>query len=202
MKILLATPSLDHKVHAKYLETVLIITRILEQNEIQWELSFELGNSDISLARNCLVTRFLASEADYILFIDSDIHVTAEHLKDFLLSTSLVIGGAYRKKEKEIHYTMKNLEKTEKPFIFNVSAIGTGFLKINKSIFSWLEVKEEVAEFTYRGIKMKKFFYSDVIDGVFYGEDYLFCYRVRQLGVDIRVDTKLTLKHFGDFCYE
>ena len=71
--VLIATPTLDGGLDARYVSALLRSTDALRAQKIRYEINFELGNSLIADARNQLASRFLRSQCTDIVFIDSDV---------------------------------------------------------------------------------------------------------------------------------
>jgi len=91
-KIYVSTPSLDGNMSWGYVKTVLDIQRTC----IKWGMKFGWrvvwGNSILPLARNKIVSQFMASGYDYLVMLDGDIEVDAKDVIGAVVSGKQFIG--------------------------------------------------------------------------------------------------------------
>ncbi len=99
-----------------------------------------VGSGDgVGRTRNVLTAQFLKSDCTHLLFMDSDLIFTVEHVKELLLANQPVVGGFYPKKQEG------RLEWVVNPLIPSppmrgdalqpLKYIGTGFLCIKREVF-------------------------------------------------------------------
>jgi hypothetical protein len=77
--------------------------------------------------------------------------------------------------------------------------IGTAFLKMSKRAVDSIYLASEI--FTHHGKECRNVFECSIIDGDFYSEDILLCKKLKRLGFDIWIDTKMTCGHIGNKNY-
>jgi len=171
------------------------------------------GDSLITRARNDIAHAFLTkTKADYLLFIDSDLEFTPDHLKSLLdhRREDAVICGQYCIKSPDLRFVCNPLpgEKKNAAGLLKVRESGTGCMLIPRAVLEKFKEAFPALEFTCEASKEKKFSFFDV--GVvkdtptrsrYYSEDYLFCRRVRQIGFPILVDTNCIWLHHGWAAY-
>jgi GT2 family glycosyltransferase len=156
-------------------------------------------------ARNIVVRDFLAdTRLDYLLFIDSDVMFTVEHINNihaFMAAQSgpCVASGAYRTERNGAYVvagnrvpngqiilmTLEEFQAITEPD--EVDGVGAGFLMIPRVLLE--EMREQ---FGYPCP-----WFDEPIDehGVHLGEDYGFCDRVTKLGYPIYLLPDIRLTH-------
>jgi len=72
-KLWVSTPTLDGRVSIEYMRSYDNLKAALFQQKVNTNVDFLSGNSILPQARNYLVDRFMRSDADWILMVDSDI---------------------------------------------------------------------------------------------------------------------------------
>jgi len=136
-KVFLATPMYGGMCHGLYTKSLMDTTSVCMQHGLQLQIYYMFNESLITRARNYCVANFLKSDADYLLFIDSDIawnamdlvymwHLLAENPEKLK-----VFCGLYPKKtiawEKVLHAAKSGaydnnpmgLEKEDGDMVFN-----------------------------------------------------------------------------------
>lgn len=159
-------------------------------------LNFQKGTYIHDL-RNRAFRDAVETNADYLMFIDSDVTFPPEAIKKLLDSNKDVIGASYNMKGLPLISTIKVLapdgsigiaeEKEVDPEPFIVYAVATGFMLIKM---------EKV-----RNMKFA-FDFGTNPDGTMIGEDVNFCRRVREeLELDVWCDPTIQVGHIGDYLY-
>lgn len=177
-----------------------------------------LAGPCLGIYRNLAVDHFLETDADMILFADSDMEYeddTLDRLLEYIDPTERpVISGMY----------MMTLDEGVRPSLFyrknwkgedgedqirmiahdpaidgpipedelvKVDGTGAGCLLIHRSI---LEAMAKVYG------KPRPWFGEDIFDGVIYGEDFFFNMRTAQMGFPTYVHTGIQLGHYKTIC--
>jgi hypothetical protein len=97
-KLFVATPMYGGMAHGLYIKSCLDLQTTMNKYGIETKFSFLFNESLITRARNYLVDEFLRSDYTHLLFIDSDIHFSAQDVVALLALEHDVIGGPYPKK--------------------------------------------------------------------------------------------------------
>lgn len=176
----------------------------------------QIGDSLVARARNNLAARFLASDCTHLLFLDTDLIFSPEHIAKLVshLDTDHVhvVAGLYPKKQRELGWVCNMLEapQTERPDgLVRVKYAGTGCLCISRGVFELM--RDEMPHIEYDpdagdtpGVKWD-FFGTGVRRfgdrRRYLSEDWEFCQRVIDIGLDVFVDPSVVLKHVGQFVY-
>jgi GT2 family glycosyltransferase len=161
----------------------------------------------ITKARNGLVADFLASDADTMLFVDADVVITAD-LVLRLLALSIgkdITAGIYprrgmdRKFFLDYHLNEQGALEFDASGFMRVKRIGTGFMMIQRHVLETMRDKHP--EWAYENNVTNRtehaIFDLGLVDGQYYGEDYLFCDRAAKEGFTIYLDPTISLPHVG-----
>lgn len=175
-----------------------------------------VGDSLVARARNRLCADFLASDCTHLLFLDTDLIFSVEHIER-LISHGWekdlgLVCGLYAKKQRELAWVCNLLDTPEEPQangLQRVKYAGTGCMMIPRGILDlmrarWPEIEYHPDDGDAPGVKWD-FFGTGVRDfggrRRYLSEDWLFCQRVLDLGKDIWMDTQVVLKHVGEAVY-
>lgn len=193
MKIFIAVPSMD-TVPALFCQSLALLQRAGDTT-----IGFEVG-SLVYNARNNLARQAVKSEADWVLWLDSDmvfgpdllqrmLKVCTENNIDFL--TAL----CFRRKPPYTPTLFDRLEKTDKGASYTaLMSVPEGRFQVGGCGFAGVLMSMDVLLSVMAKFNGRMF---EPIDG--FGEDVAFCWRARQCGYDIWCDSDIELGHVGNF---
>ncbi len=170
----------------------------------------ESGGSIITKVRNRIARRFLESGNDYLVFIDSDMVFDAKDVLKLVESDADVCCLNYLFKRPNTKWTSRpELDKEgqvqairEKGSVWVKSeACGTGLTAIHRRAMVKMADNYNKLEYDDDGEQTLALFDFAVINGHYYGEDYLFCKRWKDIGGDIWTLTDATVGHLGETSY-
>lgn len=189
----------------------LCIIHLVTQRPCELGLDFKIGDSLVSRARNALVAKFLASDCTDLLFIDSDLIFSVEHIKRMISHEEDVVGGFYLKKKQGnpefVCNTFPDLQPPNERGLQKVKYMGTGFLKISRRAFETMiakfgddlwyhpdETPPETREYDFFTVGVYRY-----PDGTrrYLSEDWYFCQRWLDCGGEVWADTHICCKHVG-----
>lgn len=173
-KLFVATPMYGGMVHGLCMKAGLDLQALMARYGAEVRFSFLFNESLITRARNYLVDEFLRSDATHLLFIDADIHYTAQDVLAMIALDKDVCGAPYPKKSinwknvkdavlKNPNIDPKDIEKIVGEFVFNivqgtsqfdisepveVLEVGTGFMLIKREVFD--KMKESYPQIYYK----------------------------------------------------
>ena len=191
MKILIAVPCMD-QVPAPFCQSLAMLRKVGD-----CVLSMQMG-SLIYTSRNTLATRAIQTEADYVLWLDSDMVFEPdllERLMKTLTENDLdIVTGLYFRRVQPYS-----------PVLFKDMTL------IRDTFFEWSEFKEvpsdlfEVAGCGFGCVLMKTDAFFDVqskFGNMFApigntGEDLAFCWRARECGYKVWCDPSIICGHVG-----
>lgn len=192
MKVFVAVPTLE-TVPALFCQSLALLQRAGDT-----VIGFEVG-SLVYNARNNLARQAIKEEADWVLWLDSDmvfgptllqrmLKVCTENEIDFLTAV------CFRRKPPYTPCLFDRLEKVDKGASYTaLLSVPDGRFKVGGCGFAGVMLSTDVLLSVAAKFNGRMF---DPIDGM--GEDVSFCWRARQCGYDIWCDSDIELGHVGD----
>jgi hypothetical protein len=194
----IVTPTTRGGIQPDYMLSVIDSLFYLTRHGVEGQFKI-INSSWISNARNKAVKEL---SADFLMFVDSDMVFPHHAIAKLMLSGREIIGGLYYKKGEgskpvAARLNEEGLFKSISDFpneVFEVDAVGTGFLLIRKTVFD---------AFTQEKIKElgEPFNFLTLGSGKEESEDWAFCRRAKQLGFKIYCDPTIQLGHIGEQTY-
>lgn len=178
----------------------------LESAGLDWDLEVFrwVGDSIIHHARDVCAAKFLASEAQDIFWLDSDVGFGPGVFTRLMTHPVDFVAGMYRVKAEPERYAMHYLPEPvlkSDPLtgLLEVSSVPFGCVRIARKAMEQMRDAHEDRWFTAAcaGIKAWPMFDTEIKDHVFWGEDFYFCRRYRELGGKVWIDPELRLQHVG-----
>jgi len=183
-KILICVPCMD-MVASGFAQSL----AMLQKDGNETAIMFECG-SLIYDARNKLAKQAIKMQADYTMWLDSDMIFKPDTMVRLLAHDAPIVSGAYFRRSPPYHLVAfdkcdaETREWTDLPLpTETVKCGGVGF----GCVLVRTDVLFEVAA------KYKTWF--EPMNG--FGEDLSFCYRARECGFDILLDPTITCGHVG-----
>lgn len=211
-KVMIGLPAYDHKVGVKMAISLMKFAQKVIEHGIQIQVSSVCGCSVVSRARNLIAHDFLQSDCDHLMFIDADMSFEPEALLRLLAWSSehAIVAGAYesRKPGKIYILTLAGEGKEVKMNsmgLVKASRVATGFMMIQRKVFERL--RDLHPEWAHKDNLTDKilhgFFDFHLTPEGYIGEDFLFCKRTIEAGMDdIWIDPTIKLGHMGIHEYE
>ncbi len=201
MKALLATPLHDGTAAREF------ITGLLQAHGLYAGWICLEGQANISRARDLLAAQFLATDCSTLVFIDGDIGFGYQDLHYLLSSPYPLTGGLYPRKAASRKWVCVPQPEELPPVaghpeLRRVQRVGTGFLRIDRSVFETVVDAGLASAFALDGKQLHHFFPSGLLDGEFLSEDYYFCELAARAGFGVYVDNRIRLRHVGRLVYQ
>ncbi len=207
-KIYLATPAFDGKVNVQYAIAMAETTVLCAKNHINVQFRIVTSGSLLCAERNRLITDFINSDCTHMLCIDSDLGWPCEAVLGLLSKNVEFVAGCYPARGnlktfifRPIVDETQKLDVDKDKGLLKMEYIPAGFMLIQRSAIEkmikkfpelYFEPKDKSHPPSYA------LFNTEVIDQQFWGEDYIFCKRAREAGVDIWVDPMIQFDHSGN----
>tara|TARA_R110001592_G_scaffold3092_6_gene17289 strand:+ start:117 stop:872 length:756 start_codon:yes stop_codon:yes gene_type:complete len=214
-KVLIATPTMDGKLEAYYVDSLLNTLVLGAAKGYDIKHLFVGYDSLLPRARNDLVKAAVESDMDELLFIDADMVWNPEWVIQLLETGLDYVGGTARKKSDDnIDFAMKiTPDPLDQRFledqkdILEVQVVGTGFLKLSKNVLKKIgEISKDYTNGPDKERANKMYFETSINSkGELIGEDATLCDKWREVGGTCYLHTKMTCGHigpkvfFGDF---
>lgn len=171
---------------------------------VEFNVQCWVGDSLLPHARNTLIAQFMASDCDDMVFIDADISWAPGTLIKLLHYPVDFVAGAYRFKSDDEGYPLRWLQEentVNEMGLVEMKGVPTGFLRMTRAGLERVTKAYEHKTYEARnapGVKTWCLFDLEYKDGNFYGEDYVFCDRLRELGEKIYLDPNMAITHSGN----
>ena len=176
-------------------------TSMLAHHGVTSVIMAERGNGLVTCVRNILLQKFLASDFEYIFWIDDDIIFSPD---DFL---RVFAYATLNKNTAATYPTRTDIPKfyitlIDDKYTFNEhgllesKGLGLGFSCIHRSLLEDL-VKTKESYFTKEGTETKDVFQIGAKNGEYFGEDINFFKDLYSIGYKTYIDTNIHLKHVG-----
>jgi len=206
IKLMIATPAYSGQVHVPYAISLAETSVLLNKNNIQINYNITTSGSLLVAERNRILQMFMESESTHLLCIDSDLGWPAQCVIAMLLADKEFIAGVYPSRG-EKSFTFRPCIKEDESIVtegnlLKMEYIPSGFMLIKKSAIEKMRAKFPELYFEPKHDSMKHakgwlFFNTEIWNGEFWGEDYTFCRKAREAGVDIWVDPLIQFDHAG-----
>jgi len=204
--VLIGFPSYDGKTEIGIAQELYLA--LYDRNSPVKKIHYYNGDSLVTRARNATVAAFLdMPDVDYLMFIDSDIHFSRWQLERLRSHNKGIVGGVYLKKK--LPYTpVCNNKIGDEGNLTLMREIGTGFMMIRRDVFE--KMKEAFPERKYKPYSHERpsenyydFFGVGVDEenGYYLSEDYYFCKKARELGINVYLDQDILVEHSGRMMY-
>jgi hypothetical protein len=176
-----------------HIETAMCLMLMLRETQHEFHINFRKGTYIHELRNDCVREARIAN-ADYLMFIDSDMTFPPDGINKLIAHNKEVVGGMYNMKSLPPTNTIKMLDDngnratsfTIPLQLFKAHAIPTGFMLIQMEAIKSMKFPFE---------------FDREPDGGLIGEDVLFCMRCQELGFDIWCDPTIRIGHIGDYLY-
>lgn len=197
-KVFIGTVSSNATVSAYYASSIFNSQRLLKENGIDSYLDIIVNEPLIQLARNKILSLFIESDCDELVFIDSDQAWDAEDLLKLINIDKDFVGAPVIFKNSN-KYNVSFTEIFEEDLI-KVDSVGTGFLKISKKVAK--AVSDLSEEYTDGEEVNKMAFEVQTFNGNILSEDFVFCKKWKELGGDIFIDPSIDPYHIGNASFK
>lgn len=178
--------------------------------------NFYAGEAPVGRSRNTLTSEFLKSDCTDLLFIDSDIVFSADHIERIVTHEEEVVGGIYpikcEGKPRMCLNPKPGVFQANERGLFEVNYIGTGFLRVRRSVFEkmivafgediWYDTDNvQIAkERQYDFWRMGVYQYPDGTRR-WLSEDWWFCQKCLDIGIPVYADAMTNVRHSGHITF-
>lgn len=172
-----------------------------------------VGDSLVARARNRIAAKFLATEgATHLLFLDTDLIFSAEHIARLLTHDKPFLIGLYPKKQESLSWVCNTLKeygpRDPDTGLQRILYGGTGCMLIAREVFESLIEKHPDLRYDPDDgedeMPLYDFFRCGVHESKetgrrrYLSEDWFFCQLAAEAGYELYADTHVVLKHCGD----
>ena len=211
-KLMIGLPAYDHKVGVKMAISLMQLGQKLMEHGIPVQVQSLCGCSVVSRARNVIAHEFMKSDCDHLMFIDADMTFEADSIIRLMAwnQEKAIVAGAYEARKEGKVYILsldgghgvngpQGKVTMDEMGLIRAYRVATGFMMIQRRVFEVL--RDANPEWRHKDINTDEMMYSyfdfKCTPEGYIGEDFLFCDRAREQGLDIWVDPTIKLGHMG-----
>ena len=193
-KVFIGTVSSSATVSAYYASSIFKSQKLLKENGIDCYLDIIIDEPLIQLARNKLLSIFIESDCDELVFIDSDQAWAPEDLLKLInIDKDFVGAPVIFKNSNRYNVSFESISNED---LIKVDSVGTGFLKISKKVA--VAVSDVSKKYRDGESFNKMAFEVNVVDGNIVSEDFMFCKKWKDLGGEVFIDPSIDPYHIGN----
>ena len=202
-KVFIGVPCLDARVGHDFAFSLADTMQELRYAGHQYDGVALTGNATLCLARDELVDAFLKTDCTHLLQLDSDLGWHGMDIVRMIEKKKEFIAGVYpvKRREPEFRVSFNGLQEDG---LMGVTRVPGGFQLIARSaILKAIETFPELqGQARVKDGKIAMLHMHQLMNGVFTGEDTVFCTRLMQSGVSLWIDPTINLRHWsGTECY-
>lgn len=218
-KLYIAIPSHDNRCHFGMTFGLLEMYHALSVRGIVMHPALHAKTS-AARGRNNLISDFLDTDADKLLFCDTDVVIKSHQneIVNMVLRDKMIVGGLYPHKTKELRFCLNTIPG-EEPIkegpdrgLMKVDKIGTGLLCLKREAIQHIIKTFPETEYfdddpNSQGKRRWGICQETVVFDPQYGknrwmtDDWYLCHLARKSGLDIWADTTFYCQHEGDFVF-
>jgi hypothetical protein len=179
---------------------------VLNGAGVRVTLADERGNSMIAHSRNMIAAKFMASDATDLFFLDDDVTWERGAMLRLLNYSVDVVAGIYPQRAEPLHFHTRFMDKPElrgdadNPSLLEVEGVPAGFVRVSRNCIEQMVLSYPEKRFANK-LAPKGFawaLFDNIHEGdLYFGEDYSFCRRWRQIGGRVFVDPAIDMGHIG-----
>jgi hypothetical protein len=205
---MIATPAYSGKLDIPYALSFSNTMHLLQINNIKVSPLITASGSLLVAERNRIIEAFWNSDCTHLLMVDSDLGWPPQAVLAMLETNKEFIAGVYPARgEKNVFLFRPCLRENDlivnENHLLKMEYIPSGFMLVSRSVVE--KMRNKFPELYYKpkdkGVHDPSpgycLFNTEVYEGEFWGEDYVFCRRAREAGIDIWVDPLIQFDHAG-----
>lgn len=199
-RIMAATPTYTGQVVVPFLQSYVASWAYLASAGIQMELVAANHFTLVQFARNYLVSKFLSDPTyTHLLWLDSDLGWQHDAILRMLQRGKDVIAGIYPTKSSKSIYPYLAAGPVQKNGLQLGERVPTGFMLCTRDSIERVVNAVQWHDLNHMGETISV---PNVFDLVqegkdYWGEDFVFCKRLRSQGCEIWVETDIEFAHVG-----
>lgn len=207
-RVFISTPAYEGKVWVQYALSLLDTCKLLENYGYECIIRMPVGSSLLVADRNRIIQMFWELEADYLLCVDADLGWDPFAVLRLLEADKDFSGGVYPSRDNK-GFTFRPVTELDGRIVIcpetkllKMEYIPAGFMLLKRIVVEKMKEKFAHTWYSPKDPNSDKesahcLFNTEVYDGEFWGEDYVFCRRAREAGFDIWVDPLIQFDHAG-----
>lgn len=204
--IWIALPAYTGQVHLGTMRSLMTDTLLAAERGDKVTVFDESGNAMIAHARDMIVAAFLAGEGTDLVFVDTDVFWEAGGLLRLVDHPVDFVAGAYRQRKDPEGYSVRWIAERDELWadpdtgLLEVEGVPAGFLRVGRAALERMADAYPDKRFADPNAPggVAHALFDNIHDGTAYwGEDFSFCRRWREIGGKVWLDPELDLHHVG-----
>lgn len=202
----IAIPAYTGMIHLATMRSIIADMVLLAERGDKVKLLDNTGNPMIAHSRDFMCAQFLDGDGTDMVFVDYDVTWPAGALLKLVDYPVDVVAGIYPKRIDPLSFfcrwlqDRKDLIADPETGLLEVEAVPAGFLRISRKAL--LEMVGAYPKQRFADKNAPKGYahalFSNIHDGdLYFGEDYSFCKRWRDIGGKIWIDPEIPMGHIG-----
>ncbi len=205
--IMIATPAYSGSVNIPYCLSFSETCSTLKLHGIDVKAHIVASGSLLVAERNRIVQAFWESDCTHLLCVDGDLGWPVQAVLAMLDADKEFVAGVYPARGDKKCFlfrpvTDENGAIVTDRHLLKMLYVPAGFMLISRSAIQ--KMRDKYPELYYEPRDKRNnpepgycFFDTEVYEGEFWGEDFVFCRRAREAGVEIWVDPLVQFDHAG-----
>jgi hypothetical protein len=158
-----------------------------------------------ALARDSIVHKFLATDGELLVFIDTDIYFERPQFELLLSHNVDVVGGLYMSRTfNNGRFLVRPVDVLRDETMQQCEAVATGFMAVRRSALEKIAAAfPDMWYETDQGEKVHEYFPSgtQLVPHNWMSDDFSFCWLARKAGCEVWCDTRIKLGHIGNMIF-
>lgn len=206
-KVMIATPAYSGQLNIQYCLSFAQTINILNVHGIESVPHITASGSLLVAERNRIIQAFWESDCTHILCVDGDLGWPVQAVLAMLDEEKEFIAGVYPARGDKKCFLFRPFVNEDQTIVsdrhlLKMQYVPSGFMLISRSAIE--KMRNKYPELYYEPKDKRNnpepgycFFDTEVWEGEFWGEDFVFCRRAREAGIDIWVDPLIQFDHSG-----
>jgi hypothetical protein len=207
IRVMVATPAYSGNLTIPYALSLSQTIQSLSAHGIEVQPHIVASGSLLVAERNRIVQAFWESECTHLLCIDGDLGWPAQAVLAMLDAKKEFVAGVYPARGDQKCFLFRPVTAEDGTIVndrhlLKMQYIPAGFMLLTRSVFQ--KMRDKYPELYYEPKDKRNnpepgycFFDTEVFEGEFWGEDFVFCRRARDAGIEIWVDPLIQFDHAG-----
>lgn len=206
-KIMIATPAYSGTVNIPYCLSFAQTVQTLNLHGVETVPHIPAAGSLLVAERNRIIQAFWESDCTHVLCIDSDLGWPAQAVLAMLDADKEFVAGVYPARGDQNCFLFRPITNEDGTIIYDrhllkMNYIPAGFMLLSRGAIQKMRDKYPSLYYEPKSTDQSTgsgycFFDTEVWEGEFWGEDFVFCRRAREAGIDIWVDPLIQFDHAG-----
>ena len=190
------------------MNSLIMSMQFLASRAIEYDFITLQGVTGIDSARNIITEIFMQNGHSHLLMVDDDMAWSADLPFRMLQENLDILGVPYKRKNIKncrwtVNHPVPDVDTMDgKSYLMRVHSLGTGMMMIKRRVFETLGPTTDKAILNDDRPAIPLYFRHTIDkNGKLKSEDFSFCERAREAGIDIWAWVDEEIAHIGNYAY-